>query len=464
VLFNSQAFILVFLPLVAVAYYLAGGRRGVRQWLLIGASVLFYAYWDWRFLPLLLGSVAVNWLLAGWMGGLRPGRVAALGIGVNLGILGVFKYLDFVVGSIAPLADWELDRFNIILPLGISFFTFQQISYLVDRAAGKAPLYTFRDYALYVTFFPQLVAGPIVRHHEIIGQFAADPRRAGMEERIAKGGMFFVIGLVKKVLIADRLAQVADPLFTAANTGFVAISEAWLAALAFSLQIYFDFSGYSDMAIGLGLIFGFVLPANFASPYRAASIVDFWRRWHMTLSRFLRDYVYIPFGGSRRGPGRQVFAALATMLLGGLWHGAAWTFVAWGGAHGIALAINHAWRRRGYSLPPLLGWLATFVFVILAFVPFRAESFAAAWHILWPALGATGFEFVFDGLEAVRSQYLWTLPLALLLVLFGIESQRLVETRIKPHPVPAAAFGAALAAVVFGLGGPGGAEFIYFQF
>ncbi|MBL29012.1 MAG: acyltransferase [Rhodospirillaceae bacterium] len=462
-LFNSQAFILLFLPIVALLYYHAANRRDLRRWLLIAASLFFYAYWDWRFLPLLAGSVIVNWLLSHLISG-RADRAVLLGVDLNLGLLGLFKYLDFLLGSVAPLTGLHAEPFNIVLPLGISFFTFQQISYLVDRGSGRAPIYSFRDYALYVTFFPQLIAGPIVRHDEIIGQFAADPCRPGLDERLSKGLALFVIGLVKKVAIADGLALIADPLFAAAGTEPIGFVEAWTAALAFAMQIYFDFSAYSDMAIGLGLIFGFALPLNFASPYKAASIIDFWRRWHMTLSRFLRDYLYIPLGGNRYGQGRRILAVTATMLLGGLWHGAAWTFVAWGAIHGTALAVNQQWRRLGFRLPALLGWLMTFMVAVLAFVLFRAEGFGEGWNVLWPALGGNGLDLAVGRVADIDSDALWRLPLALLVVLAAPPSQRLIEHRLLPAPLPAAALGATLAAVAVVLGGPGSAEFIYFQF
>ncbi len=260
--------------------------------------------------------------------------------GFEFGPAGPVQICRFFAGTITALTGDAHQGFNIILPLGISFFTFQQISYLVDLRRGQAPVYSLTDYALYVSFFPQLIAGPIVRHNQVIFQYAADPRRDGLEERLARGCTLLIIGMAKKMLLADGLADIADPLYAAG--GGVSAGEAWLAAVAFGGQIYFDFSGYSDMAIGLGLMFGIVLPANFDRPYAATSIRDFWRRWHMTLSGFLRDYLYIPLGGSRRGHIRQVGAILATMLLGGLWHGAGWTFIALGGA---------AWRGAHHQSP-----------------------------------------------------------------------------------------------------------------
>ncbi len=357
-LFHSQAFLLLFLPPVLVGFYLLSGR--FRLWWLLVASFAFYGYWDIRLLPLLAGSIAVNWALAamwGRLGATERGASAPImaGVAMNLLLLGIFKYADFIAESAAYAGGWVHDPWNIVLPLGISFFTFQQLSYLIDLRRGQAPVYGFRDYALYVAFFPQLIAGPIVRHNELVSQFGRDPWRDGAAERLSRGALLLTFGLAKKVFVADRLARVADPLFQAAHGG-LSFAESWVAAAAFGLQIYFDFSAYSDMAIGLALMFGFALPENFRSPYRSVSLRDFWQRWHMTLSRFLRDYLYVPLGGSRHGAIRTVAALMSTMLLGGLWHGAAWTFVLWGALHGLGLVVVHLWQRAGFRLP----WLADF--------------------------------------------------------------------------------------------------------
>jgi D-alanyl-lipoteichoic acid acyltransferase DltB (MBOAT superfamily) len=327
-LFNSQVFLLVFAPLTLLVWYRVAAHPRARVWTLVAASFLFYGYWEVRLVPLLAASILLNWLLARH----APRRlVAPLGVAANLAVLGVFKYADFFAGTLAALLGREHTSFGIILPLGISFFTFQQISYLVDRARGRAPLYGLGNYALFVSFFPQLIAGPIVRHDQIIGQYHLDPLRDGLHERIGRGLVLLAAGLVKKVAFADQLAGVADPVFSAVlENASLTPADAWCGVLAFGFQIYFDFSGYSDMAIGLALLFGLVLPVNFEAPYRAVSVIDFWRRWHITLSTFLRDYLYIPLGGSRHGPARQALALLTTMLLGGLWHGAAWP--SWSGA------------------------------------------------------------------------------------------------------------------------------------
>ena len=450
-LFNSQIFLLVFLPLTLACFYLAAARRPLRTWLLIAASFVFYGYWDVRLIPLLAGSIVVNWGLSLLLGVWPRRWIVALGVGANLALLGVFKYADFAAGTLAALVGGAHMPWDIVLPLGISFFTFQQLSYLVDRGRGRAPRYGFRDYCLYVSFFPQLIAGPIVRHNEIIHQFSLDPLRPGVAERLGRGLALFLIGLAKKVFIADALADGVDPVFAAAAVGkTLAGWDAWIGGLGFTLQIYFDFSAYSDMAIGLALMMGLVLPVNFSAPFRATSIREFWRRWHMTLSRFLRDYLYIPMGGSRHGAARQVTALMATMLLGGLWHGAGWTFVLWGGLHGAALAVNHLWSRIGVKLPVPAGWLVTFAFVAFGLAASLSVFAGMIFH---------------DGAGAPpESKAIWTVLGALAVALLCPTSQRLALEKLAPRPVYAVA-GAVVALLVLLYVGTGqNAEFIYFQF
>ncbi len=468
-LFHTQLFLLIFLPLALGGYYLAARSRAARQWWLLLASLGFYGYWDPRFLPLLAGSVVINWLFSKYYSSSWPRRfLVPAGVALNLLVLGIFKYANFF-GSI--LADIELlptQTWSIVLPLGISFFTFQQISYLVDRSrggeGGGAPVYGFREYAAYVCFFPQLIAGPIVRHDELIGQFGLDPWRDGLQERLSRGAVLLTIGLIKKLVLADTLARVADPLFGAAEGGAdLALGAAWTAAGAFGLQIYFDFSAYSDMAIGIALMFGLVLPINFNAPYIADSIRDFWRRWHMTLSRFLRDYLYIPLGGSRHGEARLLAALMATMLLGGLWHGAGWTFVAWGGIHGVGLAINHLWNQHGKPLPKPLAWIFTLTVVYFAWVLFRAETFEAAASIMAGMAGANGLELSLAGFGA-GVEKAWIIPVAALVSIVGPTSQKFAFEQVPPHPVWSAAAASAFAYAVIAAGGGLGQEFIYFQF
>ena len=295
---------------------------------------------------------------------------------LNLAVLAVFKYFNFFADLAGLIPGLPAPKLDLALPLGISFFTFHHVMYLTDLRRGEAPRYDLVRYGLYIAFFPQVLAGPLVRWREIMHQFDERPyQRPDAAERVARGLMLLTAGLAKKVLIGDPLAEYANPVFAAAAAGkVVTMAEAWQATLAFTFQIYFDFSGYTDMALGLALLFGIVLPQNFDAPYRAASIQDFWRRWHMTLSRFLRDYLYIPLGGSRHGLPMQVWALFATMALGGLWHGAGLTFVAWGVAHGLALIVGAVLAARRLPMPAALGWLLTFLFVMLCWVLFRAAD------------------------------------------------------------------------------------------
>ncbi len=371
----------------------------------LAASLVFYAYWDIRFLPLLVLSIAFNYCasllifrLSEQKEHARLRRALLIGaIAANLAALALFKYSNFFLSSVLPLFHRTAPAFAVILPFGISFYVFTQIAFLVDTYRSKARALDVLEYALFVAYFPHLIAGPILHHSEMIPQFR---RPACNLNNIALGLSIFSIGLFKKVLIADTIGATADRIFNAASHGEVLdLAGAWLGALSYTLQLYFDFSGYSEMAIGFSLLFGIRIPANFNSPYKATSIIDFWRRWHMTLSRFLRDYLYIPLGGNRNGMPRRYFNIFVTMLLGGLWHGAGWTFVAWGALHGAYLIVNHVWRSIGRNSVPdqNIGgpWhsfgiimhsaacqLITFIAVVVAWVFFRAPDFATAFRIL----------------------------------------------------------------------------------
>ncbi len=460
-LFNSQAFLLLFLPLTLAGYYLFAKHRAQREWLLISASLFFYGYWDYRLLPLLVFSICANWLFARWIRAHDRKGVFVAGIALNLLLIGVFKYADFFAGSLAWMFGEQHTPWNIILPLGISFFTFQQISYLADRYKGEAPEYGFREYFLYVSFFPQLIAGPIVRHNELIYQLDAPPDRPGMYERLSRGATLLAIGLVKKVLIADTAARIADPLFASAATVQLSLIDAWVAALAFTIQIYFDFSGYSDMAIGLALMFALSLPFNFNVPYRATSIREFWRRWHMTLSHFLRDYLYIPLGGGRHGLKRQSLALTVTMFLGGLWHGAGWTFVAWGVMHGVGLAA-HAWwsRLSAFRLPVPAAWTVTMLFVITGWVLFRAQSFAEAVSVMESMFGLNGFSLETAKYEGPA----YIILIGAVVALIGPSSQDVALERRYDKPWAAFATASALVVCAILVGSGDHSEFIYFQF
>jgi alginate O-acetyltransferase complex protein AlgI len=460
-LFNSFAFLLVFLPLSLVAHAAVERYRPEYRLLLLTLlSFLFYGYWDWRFAPLLALSIGINWLVAQFFlktrrEGTEQGWVIIAAIAVNLFVLGLFKYTGFLVDAVNGLTGTGLVRPEIALPLGISFFTFHHVMYLTDLKAGRAPGYDLNRYALYIGFFPQVLAGPLVRWTELMHQLEERPYREGWEMRAAQGIMLLTLGLAKKVLIGDPLAEYVNPVFkTAAEGGVITVLEAWQAVLGFTFQIYFDFSGYTDMALGIALLFGVMLPQNFDAPYRATSLQDFWRRWHMTLSRFLRDYLYIPLGGSKRGLNIQLLALFTTMALGGLWHGAGWTFVAWGVAHGLGLCAGVLWRRSNLPFPAILGGLLTFVFVMLCWVLFRATSFGAATAIYKAMLG----------FAPMGSGFKWrALAIAGVFAILGPTSWQVVQK------VPVTRWAAAMFAVLFvfvllKIGDDGNYEFIYFQF
>src|SRR5579862_8826754 len=400
-LFSSYTFLFQFLPAVALAFA-AARRHSPRAGILVlaGASLFFYGAWKPIYLLLLLASIAVNFSLGLSME--DPSRrrtIGMLGVALNLAALCYFKYANFILDSVNALTGAPLPFVDIVLPLGISFFTFQQIAYLVDVMRGAKVERDIVSYALFVSFFPHLIAGPLVHHAEMIPQFKRG--RTGRSAVLAARGLaIFAAGLFKKVVIADNLAQFVSPVFAHLDAGGgVTTPWAWLATLAYTLQIYFDFSGYSDMAIGLALLFGIRLPVNFRSPYQATSVIEFWRRWHITLSRFLRDYLYIPLGGNRLGEQRRYINLMVTMLLGGLWHGAGWNFLVWGGLHGACLGINHLWRRwRGAAakvsssnyLARAAAWAVTFGAVVVAWVFFRAKTRAGAWAMLSAMFGFGG--------------------------------------------------------------------------
>jgi alginate O-acetyltransferase complex protein AlgI len=400
-LFTSPVFLFGLLPITLLGAVIIAriAPNLLIGWLLI-ASMVFYAWWSPTFLLLFALSTLVNWSLAHAIvrqnGGRRVGLLA-IGLIWNLGLLAYFKYADFLIGIVDDVGGAHWPLLHIVLPLGISFFTFQKIAYLVDVHRRTAAPGRLLEFALFVFFFPQLIAGPIVHHAEIMPQLRLLPKRYGEPghyfDDLAIGFTLMLIGLVKKVVIADQLAPGASPVFELAARGHtIGFALALQAALSFAGQLYFDFSGYSDMAIGLARMFGIRMPANFNSPYQALTIIDFWRRWHMTLSRFLRDYVYIPLGGNRAGTMRRYSNLMFVMLVGGLWHGAGWTFVLWGALHGFYLLVAHAWQWRSrHHLNPVLAWATTLVAVIAAWIVFRASDLAAAGNILAGLFGRHGF-------------------------------------------------------------------------
>jgi alginate O-acetyltransferase complex protein AlgI len=425
-LFNSYPFLVAFFPLTLVAFFVIGrfSHALAAAWLAF-ASLCFYAYWSIAAVPLLVASICLNY----WFGlALTPGsaadgsrrrRLFAV-VAINLGVLAYFKYANFFIGNL----NWALDgaslprlhALNVVLPIGISFFTFTQIAFLVDCYEGKVLERKFVHYLLFVSYFPHLISGPVLHHGQMMPQFRRAETYRLLTGNILTGLFSVAVGLAKKVLLADEFSQYASPVFDAARDGHpIGFVAAWTAALAYTLQIYFDFSGYTDMAIGLSRMLGIDLPLNFNSPYKAGSIIDFWRRWHMSLSQFLRDYLYFRLGGNRLGAARRHANLMATMLLGGLWHGASWTFVVWGGLHGSYLLVNHAWRSMAPRLPRpgktgaavgrCAGFGLTFLGVVVAWIFFRSTTFDGAARLLHgmfdvgaASCGANCFDQAFKGI------------------------------------------------------------------
>jgi len=400
-LFNSYIFLFAFLPLVLGIYFVLKHHHNKTYtiFFLTIASFVYYSYWEFSHVYILIFSILINYSCSRYIqessNRNRRKGAFALGVAFNLSLLGYYKYAGFFLDNVNQTLALEWSLPGVLLPIGISFFTFQQIALLADIHAGKVGRISPLRHAFFVTFFPQLIAGPIVHHSEIMPQLD-EKRRYPWSRDLAIGTVIFAVGLFKKVVIADSVAVYADAGFDTMHAGgSLDFASAWIAAFAYSFQIYYDFSGYSDMAVGLARLFGLRLPLNFYSPYRATGFIEFWRRWHITLSRFLRDYLYIPLGGNRHGAGRQALALAAVMLLGGLWHGAGWTFILWGALHGLLLVLNHGWIRLPLSRAGFWTWLpvraaaivATFVIVTLVWVPFRAQGLGdslAMWSAMFP--------------------------------------------------------------------------------
>ena len=382
-LFNSYFFLFAFLPLALLSFHVLRQRSWASALIAISTlSLAFYASWDLRYLALLVPSLLINYWLGERIARTHSRAWLGAGIAANLAVIGWFKYSLFFYVNVTGAEPPEFLR-NIALPLGISFITFQKIAYLVDVWRGHPKAVSFKRFAFFVLFFPQLIAGPIVLFRNLDRQVGKGPRSEARYRAMLQAGLtLFAIGLFKKVVFADALSSYADAVY-AVGSPVINPSDAWLGALTYSLQLYFDFSGYSDMAIGLAAMFGFRLPTNFNSPYQASSIIDFWRRWHMTLSAFFREYVYIPLGGNRRGLAWQALFIGVVFLLTGLWHGAGWTFVAWGGLHGLLVLTNHLWSRWSpIRLPRLLTWPLTMLAVVCLWVIFRSPSWPFATRML----------------------------------------------------------------------------------
>ena len=402
-LFNSLAFIFLFLPLTFALFFLLARTSHVMAagWL-AAASLFFYGWWNPAYVGLLMASIVCNYFAGMHIARAEKKKwLTGCAIAANLALLGYYKYSNFFLTNAASVLGATPPQAEIILPLGISFFTFTQIAFLVDTCQGKVKEYRFVHYCLFVTYFPHLIAGPILHHAEMMPQFARESTYRMQAENIAVGLTIFFIGLFKKVILADGIAQYVAPLYGLPGAGVApTFVEAWCAVLAYSLQLYFDFSGYSDMAIGLSRLFGVRLPLNFHSPYKAANIAELWNRWHMTLSRFLRDYVFVPLGGQRKSAWRRYSSVMATMFLCGLWHGAGWTYIVFGILHGAYLCVNQGWRmlrkRLGQSRkhPTRAGTAAavllTFAAWLVGLAFFRADSVPHALQIVAGMFGMNG--------------------------------------------------------------------------
>jgi len=399
-LFNSFEFMFLFLPVTLVVYFLLLRQRltiAARSWLLF-ASLFFYSWWDMRYLPLILGSILFNYTVGGALAEYEQARhrtvskraIFICGILVNIALLGWFKYMDFFITTANSLSGTQLPLLKIVLPLGISFFTITQIAFLVDAYEGLVEERNLLNYALFVTFFPHLLAGPILHHKEMMPQFDRLRNKVVNWKNLYLGLTLFFLGLFKKVVLADAFSVWASAGFDTSQP--LTLIPAWLTSLSYTFQLYFDFSGYSDMAVGIGWMFNIQLPVNFNSPYKATGMIDFWKRWHITLTDFITTYLYTPilraFGSITFS--RSLVAVFIAMLISGFWHGAGWNFIVWGGMHGAGLVANHVWKKKKRKMPAWLGWLITFNFVNVSFVFFRAKSLEGAGRILEGMAGLNG--------------------------------------------------------------------------
>lgn len=484
-LFNSYAFVFVFLPLVLGVFFTLCyfKLQKAAQLSLLASSLAFYGYWDVRFLPLLGGSIVFNYFLGNRINEAKKTTAKKFylyfSVIFNLSLLFYFKYLNFFISSTNYLLGWQFDLVNVILPLGISFFTFTQIAYLVDVYQSKASPTGWGSYGLFVTIFPHLISGPVLHHRDMISQFDDASNYRWSSENFANGTFLFVMGMVKKVLIADNLIPFVSNAFDKGQTE-IAFLQAWIGALAYMIELYFDFSGYSDMAVGLGLYFNVKLPINFNSPYQATSIIDFWRRWHISLSNFLRDYLYIPLGGSRKGEFSKFRNLVITMFLGGIWHGANWTFIIWGGCQGVFLVVNHLWRKLNIPMSNFLGHFITMFVFIVSLAVFRSHDLTSAYDMLKGLFGFNGLVlprsyesalgflkdygvlFKTNHLSNARMKDL-VMMIALLMVTFILPNSMYWKERFLKRPVLWGAISSA-AFITCVLNLQGLTEFLYYQF
>lgn len=461
-LFQSIQFVALFLPALIVGFLVASRfGHAAKVWFLIVASLTFYGvHTAWHVL-LLIGSILVNYAAGDYLDRTRSRRFLVIIVAANLLLLGYFKYLTFFTREFSRIFDYPIDVINIVLPIAISFFTFQQIAYVVDSYRGTRFANKFSHYVLFITFFPQLIAGPIVKQQQIIKQIASDKLAITMPT-IVFGLSIFTVGLWKKLFLADSFTKIADPVFSAVSSeGSVSIASAWGGILAYTLQIYFDFSAYSDMAIGLAAIFGIILPLNFLSPYKATSPSDFWKRWHITLSEFLQQYLYIPLGGNRVPAYRVTINLMLVMLIGGFWHGAGWSFLLWGFLHGSYLVGYHMIRGRLPVINTRIAIATTFILVTIAWVPFRAgDSDVIPYYASMVGL-VTGAEVAINWVAIIVGLlFCWLLPNTA--ELFGLKEPWSLQW--KPSIMWAILVGCALTLCVLIMIEAPPNEFIYFQF
>lgn len=392
-LFNSYEFIFVFLPIVLFIYFYLNHKalKKASKFFLVLSSLFFYSWWNVAYLPLILGSIAFNFSI-GRLLGLKPAKsILTVGVIGNIFLLGYFKYTDFFIENYNWALDSNTPLLNLVLPLAISYFTFQQIAFLVDSYRGETREYDLLNYCVFITFFPQLLMGPIVHHKEIIPQFQKNINLKIKWEHVSLGIFIFAIGLAKKTLLGDPLTDYAQNAFDHAEE--LSMVEAWYASLSYVLSYYFDLSGYADMAIGIGKMFNINIPINFNSPYKARNFSEYWKRWHMTLSRFLGDYVYKSLGGNKRYSNIVYMNIMITFFVSGFWHGAGWTFVAWGALNGVFVVMAHMMKKAKIRINYYIAWSLMFLGLIITRILFVSDSFSDAWHVAYTLFDITNLRF-----------------------------------------------------------------------
>lgn len=440
--FNSFPYIFLFLPVSVIVYFSLNkfSEKAGKYWLVI-ISLIFYSFGTLNYLPLLLLSILANFAVSIAIRKVHsrdhlikssPKLLLTIGIVFNIGILAFFKYADFFIANINQTTGLSITFLRLAIPLAISFYTFQQITYLVDTYRKEIKETNFLDYCIFVTFFPKVLMGPITRYNEIIPQFELEKQKNVDYQNMSLGLYIFFIGLCKRVVIADTFGLYADLGY--ANTQSLSLAEAWITSLCYTFQIYFDFSGYTDMAIGAAYFFNIKLPFNFDSPYLSVNIQDFWRRWHMTLSRFLRDYIYIPLGGNRKGEISTYINIMITFLIGGLWHGAGWTFVIWGGIHGAALCIQRIWQKLNIKVPKLIAIFITFNIVNIAWVFFRAKSLQEAINVLRAMVGLNSLKSLsaFQSPQGFNNATALVIGVISIVLIFAFKNSNAIPQSIKP--------------------------------